>query len=161
MEDRLRFQSTHDSLTGLYNRLFFEEEIARLEHSRQFPISFIVIDLDKLKQVNDSDGHLAGDELLRRLAGVLRSTFRVEDIIARLGGDEFAVLLPNTGAVSLRRAVQRLRRNLTASNQACVDCLALSFSVGGATAELNSPLREALDRADRNMYRNKRSRNDS
>ena len=93
-EDRLRFLSTHDVLTGLYNRAFFEEETTRMERGRHYPISVLMVDVDHLKITNDRRGHAAGDSLLRRAAAVLRAAFRTEDVVARIGGDEFAVLLP-------------------------------------------------------------------
>lgn len=84
-EDRLRYLSTHDGLTELYNRAFFEAEKARLETGRISPISVVVVDVDDLKSVNDRFGHAAGDQHLRSIAAVLRQSFRADDIVARLG----------------------------------------------------------------------------
>ena len=92
IEVKLRYQSAHDVLTRLFNRFYFEEEMNRLENSRISPISIIVIDVDDLKSINDSQGHLTGDELLRSVARILKQSFRAEDMVARIGGDEFAVL---------------------------------------------------------------------
>ena len=85
-ENKLQYFSTHDSLTKIYNRSFFEEELNRLEHSRQFPISIIMLDVDGLKIINDNQGHAVGDEILFRLAKILVKSFRSEDIVARIGG---------------------------------------------------------------------------
>ncbi len=68
--------STHDALTGLYNRAFFDEEMARMERGREFPISVIMIDVDGLKIINDTKGHMSGDVLLKRVANVLVKSFR-------------------------------------------------------------------------------------
>ena len=83
---RLNHQSTHDILSCLYNRHYYEGEIEKLQKSRQFPISILMIDVDGLKQVNDLDGHYAGDELLCRSADILIKSFRQEDVVARVGG---------------------------------------------------------------------------
>jgi len=76
VEEKLRYQGLHDSLTNIYNRAFFMEELTRLEHGREFPVSVVVADVDKLKIVNDTQGHAAGDKLLQQAAIVLGSVFR-------------------------------------------------------------------------------------
>jgi diguanylate cyclase (GGDEF)-like protein/PAS domain S-box-containing protein len=153
-EEKLRFLSTHDSLTGLYNRSYFEETLARLERSGQFPVSVIVGDVDDLKLVNDTYGHAAGDELLRRAADALREAFRDNDIIARIGGDEFAVLIPSSDAGVARKAIERVRSTLEARNQNRGD-LRMGLSIGAATAREATRLEEAVKEADRAMYREK------
>jgi diguanylate cyclase (GGDEF)-like protein/PAS domain S-box-containing protein len=156
-EERLMYLSSHDALTGLYNRAFFEEELARLEHGRQFPISILMADVDGLKATNDREGHAAGDELLRRAAQVLRSAFRAEDVIARIGGDEFAVLLPDADAATGEQALSRLRDGVALHNSHHPDS-PLSFSLGIAMGEKGAPLAEVLKEADRRMYQDKFSR---
>lgn len=159
LEEKLRYQSTHDVLTGLYNRAFFQEEMSRLEQSRQFPISLIMIDLDNLKEINDAYGHSTGDELLRLFSGKLRASFRAEDVVARFGGDEFVVLLPTTSNNTLRKVLFRLRNHLDQETLLRLDRpIRFEYSLGGATATVGQSLRAAFDRADRNMYRNKRKR---
>lgn len=102
---QLTYQASHDALTGLYNRLKFEEHLNQLlanteEHSQH---ALLYLDLDQFKIVNDTCGHMAGDELLRQLAGELKNCIRQGDILARLGGDEFGVLLENC---NLERATE-------------------------------------------------------
>jgi len=92
-EEKLWYLSFHDVLTGLYNRLYFEEEMVRLENSRQFPVSIVVIRIDDILSTNERCGIEAGNELLKRTSKILRN-FRQEDVLARIGGDTFAALLP-------------------------------------------------------------------
>lgn len=153
-EDELRFLSTHDALTGVYNRGYFEEEMARLQRGRRFPVSLVMADVDRLKDVNDRQGHAAGDAVLQGVAGVLTSAFRAEDVVARIGGDEFAVLLPDTNAPAAEAALRRARQALQEHNGAgCGTPIRLSFGVGTAVDPL--PLWDVLKEADASMYREK------
>jgi len=154
LEDKLRYLSAHDPLTSLYNRLYFEEEMARLAKGRHFPVSIVSADVDGLKAVNDRLGHAAGDELLRQAAEVLRISFRPGDVVARIGGDEFAVLLPGASLMAGESVLARVRRNENAYS-ASEDRPAVHFSLGLATAEEGQSLAETLRLADSRMYRNK------
>ena len=157
-EINLRYLSLHDSLTGLYNRTFFDEEMSRLKKGRQFPISIVMADVDKLKIVNDTEGHEAGDNLLKLVAEVLNKSFRDDDIIARIGGDEFAVLLPNADKNVARKIMIRIQENLHENNknksgQAC------KLSTGVYTAKNAIEFDNALKQADEAMYREKKKNN--
>ncbi len=96
-DEKLKYEANHDALTGLPNRLFFMNKLANaLERSRtlnDYNVSVLFIDLDRFKNVNDSLGHIIGDELLQEIASRLRECMRPDDIVARLGGDEFTVLV--------------------------------------------------------------------
>lgn len=112
---RLEQLATHDTLTQLPNRSFFNERlrdtIAEAErYQRNFAVMFI--DIDNFKQINDAQGHAAGDEALRTTARILRQTFRRSDVVARLGGDEFVILLHNVHERSLHRVGEKLRNKL-------------------------------------------------
>lgn len=150
MEEQLRYLCNHDALTGLATRGRFDDEIARLENGRSFPISILVADLDGLKEINDRDGHAAGDRALRATAAVLRESFRTEDLIARLGGDEFGVLLTGIGTTELEDALVRVRVRARAAG--------ISISLGGGTATAPGQLALAREWADRRMYADKGTR---
>ena len=146
--------SNRDKLTNLYNRLFFDTELERLDKSRQFPISIIMSDMDNLKEVNDTFGHSTGDQLLKDVALLLTLSFRLEDIIARIGGDEFVVLLPNTDAPGVKIIVERMKNRIDAYNKKHSD-LPIHISLGVSTAELGDSLHSHLKIADDLMYADK------
>ncbi|MCK4534366.1 MAG: PAS domain S-box protein, partial [Syntrophobacterales bacterium] len=160
VEKQLRYLSTHDSLTGLYSRVFFEEEVFRFERGRAFPVSIVMLDVDDLKWVNDTRGHGAGDALLKRVAQVLGMAFRADDIAARIGGDEFAVLLPGTGISTTERIILRLKNFLINHNEKYPD-LPLSLSIGVAEGFKGDSLASVQKKADELMYREKLSKKKS
>jgi diguanylate cyclase (GGDEF)-like protein/PAS domain S-box-containing protein len=156
-EERLRYLGTHDNLTGLYNRAYFEAEVERLARGRQFPIGVVMADVDGLKEVNDKFGHVAGDQLLQQAAKVLLDTFRAEDVIARVGGDEFAILLPGANADEVNEILKRVRASqeiFKCANHKCT----LSLSLGFATARTGKGLLKAFKIADERMYQEKFNR---
>lgn len=150
-------QAVRDPLTNLFNRRFFQEALeqhgceARRYHR---PLSLVLLDLDRMKQVNDRYGHAAGDRVLRCVARCLRETARSADLLCRIGGDEFAVLLPETGLEGARRFVDRFQERLHGETVEGVP-VALSASAGvagGAPGQL-------FAEADAELLRIKRSRN--
>ena len=153
----MRFSSSHDEFTQLYNRNYYEEEIARLKAGRRYPVSVVIVDMDELKSVNDSLGHSAGDLMLKNFGAIAHRIFRGEDVVARIGGDEFAVLLPETERLTAHAIVDRLREAVVQHNAANPE-QKIFFSVGTATAKSADDLDDAIRRADNRMYREKRQK---
>jgi len=151
-EEYLRYLGTHDAMTGLYNRAFFEEQMQKFADAQN--ISIIMADLDGLKQVNDKLGHQAGDNFIRRAAEVLKSSFDEDNIVARIGGDEFAALLPGHNEEDVERAAERIR-SLIPLNNKYYQGPELNISMGAATRRKDEPLEKTMMRADDSMYREK------
>ncbi len=152
-EEQYRYLSFHDKLTGLYNRAYFEEEISRLDSERQLPLSLIIGDLNGLKLINDAFGHQEGDNLLSKIAQILRDSCRKEDIIARWGGDEFAVILPRTSEKIAFGVCDRIKN---ACSRADKEPIQPSIALGVATKEkVAQDIQQVVKDAEAKMYRNK------
>ncbi len=152
-EEDIKYFGFHDSLTGLYNRDYIEEEIKRLNNSRQLPISIIMADVNGLKLINDTFGHNDGDQLLKKICNTIDETSRQEDILGRWGGDEFLVLLPNTSKKNVENIVKRIKNNLMKQNYKDIP---LSVSFGYATKiDKEENIEDIIRKADRRMYNNK------
>lgn len=142
-----------DQLTGLYNRRFFNEELARLNTRENLPLGIIMGDVNGLKLTNDAFGHATGDELLKRTAQILRKLCRAEETIVRLGGDEFAILFPKVNEGEMKHLYNRIK--VGCSNIPMMEINA-SMSVGYAHKTMvEQPMETILSGAEEMMYRNK------
>jgi diguanylate cyclase (GGDEF)-like protein len=146
--------SNHDSLTGLYNRRFFEEQMLLMDAGRADPISLISCDIDGLKIINDHFGHKYGDEMIRTVARDLQEAVRVDDLVARMGGDEFAVIMPRCPAVGVEQICQRIRdtikeKHIKINGMELPVLISVGFAVRDGRAVSVS---ELLVEADNNMY---------
>ena len=155
-EEKIRYLSFHDQMTGLYNRRYFENEMERLSSSRMNPVSIIVADIDDLKEVNDNYGHKRGDEYIKEAASIIDSAVRREDIAARIGGDEFAVILPYTEKETAEKIIKRIN-NICEKKGRDLN-LDLEISLGCATCQNNNNLDEIFVKADKVMYSKKKDK---
>ena len=164
--ERLYDISLHDELTGLYNRRGFftlSEHLFKTAKRQQKGLFMLYGDLDGLKGINDVLGHQKGDWALIDIAHLLKETFRDSDIIARLGGDEFAVIPIEAEEGNTRTVLNRLERAIESYNAKNKRDYEISFSVGTAYFDPSSPctVDELLSQADKSMYEQKRSRQNS
>jgi diguanylate cyclase (GGDEF)-like protein/PAS domain S-box-containing protein len=152
-EDKIKYLSFHDTLTGLYNRAYFEEELKRLDTSRQLPLTLVMGDVNNLKLINDAYGHKKGDELLVKIALVLKDVFREEDILSRWGGDEFIAILPKT---TFEQAENIIKRAKDLCKQRSTKDMLLSISLGISTKHKpKEVLDDILKKAEYRMYKTK------
>ncbi len=158
-EKEIRYLGFHDELTDLYNRKYIEEELERLDTSRQLPLSIITGDVNSLKLVNDAFGHNKGDELLQLMAEILQNSCREEDIIGRFGGDEFIIILPDTDSKSAEQIKERILKNCREVGKK--EIIPVSIAIGIATKRKpEEEIGEVLKRADANMYEHKMRQGD-
>jgi diguanylate cyclase (GGDEF)-like protein len=163
LQDHLRALSITDELTGLANRRgFFAFTQQQMKHARRHKERMVLFfaDLDDLKIINDTFGHVSGDRALTDTAQIFRETFRDSDIIARMGGDEFAVILgnvPDSGIVTVR---DRLDKRLAEYNARRDGTFRLSVSVGLAIFDPDKPVSvdELIREADARMYEQKQAK---
>jgi diguanylate cyclase (GGDEF)-like protein len=165
LENKAR-QAASDALTGLPNRRAFDKQFnAEFKRARRFgeTLSLLLIDVDHFKKINDQHGHLVGDEVLRRLATILRANLPREfDILARCGGEEFAAVLPHTDRDGATMIAERLRASLTGAPIATVSGplpITVSIGIGSLSSRASTdPLttHDVYDEADRCLYESKR-----
>lgn len=159
--EKIEYLSNHDELTGLYNRRYFNEELKRLHNSRKYPISIIVGDMNKLKDINDNYGHSMGDRYIKRAAEAIKSSVRIEDVVARIGGDEFAIILPETDYSTADDIVDRILERIEEGNKTEELPVPLTIALGFETTDCNNQnpsvknIRRCYNKADEKMYEQK------
>lgn len=152
-EEKIKYISTHDVLTDLYNRSGFMEKLSAADNEKNLPATIMFSDLNGLKLTNDVFGHRAGDELIKKCAGILKEVSRRGDIIARTGGDEFVVYLPKTDGVTAQEIIDKIKRLLSKEHVYAIMC---SMSIGSYTkTDASESIEKAMDKAEDNMYRDK------
>lgn len=156
-EAYLEYLGTHDSLTGLRNRAFYVDELNRISRKGPWPLGILAMDLNGLKGANDSEGHTAGDALLRRAGEVLTSaTSGLKCCVARVGGDEFVVLMPGSDERMAAAIKERIDSMIELNNQ-FYPGQKLSLAIGVAACTTPGQVEAALQVADQAMYQAKAS----
>ena len=150
---KIEYLNYHDDLTGLYNRRYFELELAKVDVPRNLPISIVMADINGLKLVNDSFGHVFGDDLLKKAADSIRERCREDEVIARLGGDEFALILPRCSEIQAEEVIKRIQGNLL-NKPVNIIQLSVSFGYGSKTVPEKN-IQELLKESEDSMYKNK------
>ncbi len=158
---QLRRQATHDGLTQLVNYQSFHEalarEMARTRRSKT-PLTVMMADIDRFKSINDTFGHLAGDQALQTVAGILKNGLRETDLIARYGGEEFAAIFYNIPPDETIAVADRLRQKICETSiryDRQAFSLSMSFGIATYYPEDNVTKEELIDRADRALYQAK------
>lgn len=156
--DTLYELATIDEKTGVYNNKFFshisEMEIDKAKR-KIGPLSFLIIDLDNFKKLNDTHGHMVGDYMLKRLGSVLKKFTRKYDLVSRFGGEEFIILLPNTSIKRAKVVCDRIRRETQRDREMIKYGVTLS---GGLTEyKKGDTIRKMQIRADKAVYKAKKN----
>ncbi|MEI6100220.1 MAG: HD domain-containing phosphohydrolase [Eubacteriales bacterium] len=154
-EKEIVYLTEHSSLTGLYNRRFFDDQIKKLDINESLPLSVIVGDINGLKMINDALGHDAGDRMIVEISQILKSCIRKGDVLARTGGDEFSILLPKTTSEQSFGLIKRIHAKCR-EHKSNSDVYYLSISMGFATKTSDNELIGVkIKEAEDNMYKHK------
>ena len=157
--------AAHDYLTGTLNRREFMDRLEReLNRSKRegTPLSLILLDIDHFKMINDTYGHMYGDEVLKRAVKCLVKSLRPYDIFGRFGGDEFIACLPNTTMENALIVAQRLRGQIENTNLSCTEdrvCVTISLGVACHESDSTDDSNALIQRADKNLYMAKFDKN--
>ncbi|NRT91586.1 diguanylate cyclase (GGDEF)-like protein/putative nucleotidyltransferase with HDIG domain/PAS domain S-box-containing protein [Clostridium beijerinckii] len=153
LEERLEYLCYNDQLTGLYNRRYYEEELKSLDVKENYPLTIVLGDVNGLKLINDSFGHVVGDELIKKSAQIIKNGCRSQDVVIRLGGDEFVILLPQTDTYEAEKIVENIN-NLAKKEK--IQGLDIYISFGYETkCHEDEMIQEIFIKAEDYMYKRK------
>lgn len=152
VEKKLRFLSYSDTLTGLYNRAYFDEKLDELIKDNQFPIGIIIGDINGLKIVNDTLGHIEGDKLLTSMSKVLKDACNEKGFVFRWGGDEFVTVLPNSNEIECAEYMEKVSKLCEEENS---ENFKLSIAQGYSLINKDTSIDESLRESEDKVYRQK------
>lgn len=155
MEDKLHYLALHDKVTGLYNRVYFEEKLQKLTENGQMSVGIIMCDIDGLKLVNDTFGHQAGDQLLVSAARIIADCVGENGDVARVGGDEFAIIIEKRDLLQIEEICRCINEGV---QEFCHDNTEIPMSISTGLSVKKYPeqsMIEVFKAADDNMYRQK------
>jgi len=152
-QEKNQYLSYHDTMTGMYNRAYFEDILKRMDVESNLPLSTIIGDVNGLKLINDAFGHQSGDDLLKQASEAILSVCNSADVAARWGGDEFIILLPRTSKATAEEIVGRMKLQCTYMK---VESIPIDISFGWATkTSAEEEMQNCLKNAEDSMFRNK------
>ncbi|KGP90272.1 histidine kinase [Pontibacillus chungwhensis BH030062] len=160
LQQNLEYRSTHDALTGLYNRDYFDQLMEKYDQEINCAVGMILCDLDKLKDMNDQYGHKHGDSYIQKAAEVFLESTPLNAAVSRVGGDEFTILLTDTTLEEVESVFNQIQKHVDDHNE-CYPNSRLSLSMGYAFKTHSTGKMESLFiEADQRMYQHKRSKKD-
>lgn len=156
-EEEIEYINYHDHLTGLYNRMYFEQILSKLDSAEQVPLVIVMYDINGIKLINDALGYAGGDVLIKEAAAILQSCAGAGDIVARTGGDEFSVILPQTDSVGCTKFMEKVEQaceeyNAQITNKAFYLHLSVGFKIKETADE---DISNTMMMAEDNMYKRK------
>ncbi|WP_100402866.1 sensor domain-containing diguanylate cyclase [Bacillus sp. FJAT-42315] len=158
LQQSLEYRITHDALTNIYNREFFEQSMEKYNKHIDASVGILLCDLDDLKYLNDHYGHKKGDILLQEFAKLLNQYFSGNAIVSRIGGDEFVIIIINTDKTHVESLCENLSQKISEYNRSSED-LKINMSMGHAFSKQSIGKMESLfAEADKKMYQNKREK---
>lgn len=159
LQQKLQYRLHHDTLTGIYNREYFESNFTKFNEQENTSMGVILCDLDELKYTNDTYGHREGDALITAVARLLNKFATEDTVVARIGGDEFVLLAAEKKQEEIEHLIKNIFEEIDVHNRSGVNKTRIKMSLGYAfTSDSRGQMSEIFSKADKNMYKNKLKR---
>jgi diguanylate cyclase (GGDEF)-like protein len=153
-KNKIESMSFRDPLTGIYNKAFYELEIKKMDNSKQYPLSIILVEINGLHELNSRYGHVVGDDFIKKAAYILDNGCRGDDVVARFSEGQFVIIMPKTEGARVERAIERIRKML---EEVKIKSIKLSVSFGfGTKYEDDETIQDIFNQAERFLERQKK-----